>query len=77
LKSDDFFVAKAKTEREARTLHIEKENKNRMKTTEHVLKAKTILAAKGEQTMEKIEAFMTEELKETYTGTKLESSEVE
>jgi len=48
-----------------------------MKTTEHVLKAKTILAAKGEQTMEKIEAFMTEELKETYTGTKLESSEVE
>ena len=66
LNSDDFFMAKAKTEREARIVQLEKEKKNRTKTTEYVMKAKAILATKGEPTLARIEVFTAEELKDLH-----------
>ena len=62
LNSDDFFLAKTTTDREARIAQLEKEKKSRKKTSECVLKAKSILAAKGEPTLATIDTFTREDL---------------
>jgi len=66
LNSNDFFVAKAKTERDVRIQQLEKDKVKRKKATEYVGKAKAILEKKGEPTMEKIDAFTNNELKDLH-----------